>query len=64
MVDLEVDIEPYLAKQICNLYWHSPDDHADFRAIVNAIDTGGGQVCDIVGVLQALDMAGYRIVKK
>ena len=32
--------------------------------IWQAIDTGGGQVCDIAGVLHELDKAGYGIVPK
>lgn len=32
--------------------------------IRNAIDTGGGQTCDVEGVLRALDAAGYMIVPK
>jgi hypothetical protein len=63
VIDLERDIEPFASKMVLARYWDSPSDHADFRAIVNAIDIGGGQTCDIVGVLQALDMAGYAIVK-
>ena len=62
-VDLEQDIEPFLEKVICCRYWDSPSDHADFRAIVDAIDSGGGQTCDIVGVLRALDKAGFVIKK-
>ena len=62
-IDLEEDIEPFLDRQICVKYWDSPSDHADFRAIVNAIDKGGGQTCDIVGILKELDKAGYLIYK-
>lgn len=32
--------------------------------IRDAIDTGGGQVCDINGVLRELDKAGYVVVPK
>lgn len=32
--------------------------------IVKAIDRGGGQTCDIAGVLRELDVAGYVIVPK
>ena len=53
MADLEGDIEPFLEKSICNIYWDAPTDHSDFRKIADAIDTGGGQTCDIVGVFRA-----------
>ena len=63
-MNLESDIEPFLEKDICNRYWHSPSDHKMFRLLVDAIDTGGGQTCDVVGVLRALDKAGFRITLK
>lgn len=31
-------------------------------AIDNAIDTGGGQVCDVPGVRRELDRGGFKIV--
>lgn len=33
-------------------------------AIWNAIDKGGGQTVDIIGVIRELDKAGYFIVSK
>jgi len=62
-IDLEEDIEPFLDKKICLRYWDVGSDHVDFRAIVNAIDKGGGQTCDIVGILTELERAGYLICK-
>lgn len=62
-VDLERDIEPFLDNKICQIYWDIKSDHSDFRKIVNAIDTGGGQTCDITGVLRELYKAGYFITK-
>ena len=32
--------------------------------ICDAIDTGGGQTCDVAGVVRALDKAGFVIVPK
>lgn len=32
--------------------------------IMKAIDKGGGQECDVAGVLRSLDAAGYAIVPK
>lgn len=63
-MNLEEDIEPNLAVNICNRYWHSPSDHKIFREIINAIDLGGGQTCDVVGVLRELDKAGFVIKLK
>ncbi len=64
MYDIERDIEPYLDKSICNRYWHSQSDHYLFREICNAINTGGGQTCNVVGVLRELDKAGFVIKLK
>lgn len=36
----------------------------DDEVIVRAIDDGGGQACDISGVIRALDAAGFVIVRK
>lgn len=60
-MNLEEDIKPNLAKDICVRYWHSPSDHKIFREIINAIDLGGGQTCDVVGVLRELDKAGFVV---
>lgn len=60
-MNLEEDIEPFLDKNICARYWHSPSDHKVFREIVNAIDAGGGQTVDVVGVLTELNKAGFVI---
>lgn len=64
MFDLEHDIEPFLDGKICIKYWNAASDHAHFRAICSAIDKGGGQTCDIVGVLRELDKAGFMIVSE
>lgn len=63
-MNLEEDIEPFLDSKICARYWHSPSDHKIFREIINAIDTGGGQMCDVKGVLRELDKAGFVIKLK
>lgn len=60
---LESDIEPFLEGMICSAYWNCETDHEDFRHIINAIDLGGGQACDVVGVLRELFKAGYVIRK-
>lgn len=60
-MNLEEDVKPFLDKNICDRYWHCPSDHKIFREIINAIDTGGGQTCDVVGVLKALYDAGFVI---
>lgn len=60
-MNLEQDIEPFLENHICNRYYHISSDHKDFREIINAIDLGGGQTCNVVGVLRALDKAGFVI---
>lgn len=43
------------------LSWNGIDEHS---LIWQAIDWGGGQTCDVVGVLRALDTAGFKIVPK
>lgn len=63
-MNLEEDIEPFLDTKICINYWHSPSDHEIFRKIINAIDLGGGQTCDVPGVLRELDKAGFVVKLK
>jgi hypothetical protein len=63
-MNLEQDIEPFLESNICNNYWHSPSDHKIFREIINAIDAGGGQSCNVPGVLRELHKAGFVIKLK
>lgn len=43
-------------------YWAIRDWDGD--VVKAAIDFGGGQVCDVSGVIKALDEAGYKIVPK
>ncbi len=62
-MNLEEDIEPFVPSKVSNYYWNEGNDHADYRAIVNAIDSGGGQTCDVPKVLIKLFEAGYRIVR-
>lgn len=63
-MNLEEDVEPFLDKKTCLQYWHIQSDHKCFREIINAIDTGGGQTCDVPGVLRELDKAGFIIKLK
>ena len=35
----------------------------DFEAICSAIDTGGGQMCDVEGIIKSLRIAGFEIVR-
>lgn len=56
-------LEYDLGKDICKYYWDSPSDHVDFNKILNAIDTGGGQTCDITGVMRELHKQGFKIVR-
>ena len=60
---LEEWIELKLDKSILLKYWDTLTDHADFRAIIDAMDKGGGQTCDIPGILKELDKAGFIIRK-
>jgi len=62
-MNLEQDVEPFLETKVSNRYWNEGNDHADFRAIINAIDTGGGQTCDVPKVLAKLYEAGFVIVR-
>lgn len=62
-MNLEQDIEPFVPSKVSRYYWDEKDDHVDYRAIVNAIDSGGGQTCDVPKVLIELFKAGYRIVR-
>ena len=63
-MNLEEDIEPFLDKNICLKYWDMRTDHENFRRIINAIDLGGGQTCDVNGVLRELDKAGFIIKRR
>lgn len=56
--------EKNLTREVCGQYWHSPTDHDDFGKILQAIDRGGGQACDVPGVLRALHEAGFKVVKR
>lgn len=57
------DHEYKLGREISKHYWDAPTDHKDFNKILNAIDIGGGQTCDISGVIRELHKAGFKIVK-
>jgi len=57
------DLENKIGREISKYYWDSPTDHADFDKILNAIDNGSGQTCDIAGVMIALHKAGFKIVR-
>lgn len=56
--------EQKLSKDILIQYWDTGTDHEDFNKILNAIDTGGGQTCDVPRVIAELHKAGFRIVKQ
>lgn len=58
------ELEYKIGSEISNLYWDCPSDHDDYDKILNAIDRGGGQTCNIAGVVIALYKAGFRIVKR
>lgn len=60
-MNLEEDIEPYLDKKICLRYWDTSTDHADFRAIINAIYKAVGD--DVIIILIELEKAGFVIRK-
>lgn len=58
----KIDIGDYLIdEEIYNIYVKHEGNIIGFKQVCNAIDSGGGQTCDINGVLKALDKAGYRI---
>lgn len=40
------------------------DNIDEDHRIWKAIDHGGGQTCDVRGVLRELDKAGYKIIEK
>ncbi len=54
----------YKIGSLINLhYWDTLTDHEDYDKILKAIDIGGGQTCDIAGVIIELHRAGFKIVK-
>lgn len=63
MSRLVEELQELIPTDICKFYWDSATDHEDFNNILNAIDSGGGQTCDIVGVLKELHKAGYGIMR-
>ena len=57
------DFEYKLGRDISKYYWDIGTDHENFNKILNAIDIGDGQTCDIAGVMRELHKAGFKIVK-
>lgn len=58
----KIDIGAYLIdKVIYDIYVKHPINEIGFKRVCNAIDLGGGQTCDVNGVLKALDEAGYVV---
>lgn len=49
---------------VLNDYRDAKNDHFNLQAILQAIDTGGGQTCDVPKVLIELHNAGFVIVKR
>lgn len=58
----KIEFDQYIIdKEIYDIYVKHSGNIKGFARVCGAIDTGGGQTCDINGVLKALDDAGYRI---
>lgn len=57
------ELEYKIGSGISNYYWDTASDHADYEKILNAIDNGGGQTCDIAGVMKELHKQGFKIVR-
>ncbi len=60
MSKIEFD-QHIIDEEIYNIYVKHSANIKSFVRICDAIDTGGGQTCDINGVLKALDKAGYKV---
>lgn len=54
----------FIEKRITDIYVKEPSHRVGFLQILNAIDKGGGQTCNVNGILRELDNAGYKIVSK
>lgn len=58
----KIEFDQYIIdKEIYDSYIRHSGYIEGFIRICNAIDVGGGQTCDINGVLKALDDAGYKV---
>lgn len=56
--------EYHIDKAIVDIYVFTSNHMIGFEKICEAIDRGGGQTCDINGVLKALNEAGYMVSGK
>lgn len=57
------DYQDKIGPQISSYYYNIETDHENYNKILNAIDTGGGQTCDVANVVIALHKAGFKIVE-
>jgi hypothetical protein len=58
----KIDSGDYIIdKFIYDIYVKHPLNEIGFKIVCAAIDSGGGQTCDVNGVLKALDEAGYKV---
>lgn len=59
---MKIDVgEYYIDKEIVDIYVFAPSHMIGFEKVCKAIDAGGGQTCDVNGVLKALNSAGYMV---
>lgn len=61
----KVEIGEYLIDEDIHDMYVKRSYHIDgFKKVLEAIDKGGGQTCDVNGVLKSLNEAGFRITLK
>ncbi len=59
---MKVDVgEYFIDQEIVDVYVFAPSNMIGLEKVCRAIDSGGGQTCDINGVLKALNEAGYVV---
>lgn len=54
----------FIDQEIYNKYVTHFSHAIGFELICEAIDSGGGQTCDVNGVLRELDKAGFKVTGK
>lgn len=58
----KIEVGEYLLdKEIADIYVFAPSNKIGLERVCSAIDSDGGQTCDVNGVLKALNAAGYVV---
>jgi len=61
---IETDAGYFIDSNIYELYVKRSSHNVGFAEVCKAIDSGGGQVCDVNGVLKELYKAGFVVISR